>query len=76
MPQNAKPPTKVVQIRPVKKVTSPAFDSRTTHMLHQQDRDHLVHGFVPLQMQQKKGVPIFVKGQGIYLWDTEGKKIH
>ena len=74
MPQNAKPPTKVVQIRPVKRVTSSVFDSRTAHMLHQQDRDHLVHGFVPLQMQQKKGVPIFVKGQGIYLWDTEGKK--
>ena len=70
MPQNTKPSTKVVQIRPVKKVTSPVFDSRTAHMLRQQDRDHLVHGFVPLQMQQKKGVPIFVKGQGIYCYVT------
>ena len=74
MPQKVKPSTKVVQMQPRKKVTSAAFDSRTAKALHQQDRDHLVHGFVPLQMQQKKGVPIFVKGQGVYLWDTEGKK--
>ena len=74
MPQKAKPSAKVVQMRPRKKVASPALDARTARALHQQDRDHLVHGFVPLQMQQKKGVPIFVKGQGVYLWDTEGKK--
>ena len=74
MPQRAKPSAKVVQLRPQKKAANIALDSRTARALHQQDRDHLVHGFVPLQMQQKKGVPIFVKGQGVYLWDTEGKK--
>src|SRR6266566_4255488 len=25
-------------------------------------------------LHQQKGVPIFVKGQGVYLWDTEGKR--
>ncbi|MGE0827615.1 MAG: aspartate aminotransferase family protein [Candidatus Binatia bacterium] len=74
MPQKAKLSAKVVQIRPRKKASSPAVDARIAKTLHQQDRDHLVHGFVPLQLQQQKGVPIFVKGQGVYLWDTEGKK--
>jgi putrescine---pyruvate transaminase len=74
MPQKVKPSATVVQMQPRQKATSATFDAHTARALHQQDRDHLVHGFVPLQMQQKKGVPIFVKGQGIYLWDTEGKK--
>jgi len=74
MQQKAKTPAKVVPMRPQRKTTGVALDRRQAQALHQQDTAHLVHGFVPLQMQQKKGVPIFVKGQGIYLWDTEGKK--
>ncbi|HEV8718342.1 MAG TPA: aminotransferase class III-fold pyridoxal phosphate-dependent enzyme, partial [Candidatus Binatia bacterium] len=74
MQQKAKTPAKVVQMQPRMKTTGVALDPRQAKALHQQDVAHLVHGFVPLQLQQKKGVPIFVKGQGIYLWDTEGKR--
>jgi adenosylmethionine-8-amino-7-oxononanoate aminotransferase len=56
------------------KATRVALDPRQAKTLHQQDTAHLVHGFVPLQMHQQRGVPIFVKGQGVYLWDTEGKR--
>lgn len=74
MQQKTKASAKVVQMRPKAKAANVALDPRTAKALHQQDRDHLVHGFVPLQMHQKKGVPIFVKGQGVYLWDTEGRR--
>jgi adenosylmethionine-8-amino-7-oxononanoate aminotransferase len=74
MQQKTKTPAKVVQMRPRLKTTGVALDPRQAKALHQQDTAHLVHGFVPLQLQQKKGVPIFVKGQGVYLWDTEGKR--
>jgi len=74
MQQKAKTSTKVVQMRPRAKTIGLALAPRRAKALHQQDTAHLVHGFVPLQMHQKKGVPIFVKGQGVYLWDTEGKK--
>lgn len=74
MQRTAKTSTKVVPLRPRVKAAGVALDPRQAKALHQQDAAHLVHGFVPLQMHQKKGVPIFVKGQGVYLWDTEGKR--
>ncbi|MCS6927643.1 MAG: aspartate aminotransferase family protein [Candidatus Binatia bacterium] len=64
----------VVPMRPRATATRVALDPRQAKTLHQQDAAHLVHGFVPLQLHQQQGVPIFVKGQGIYLWDTEGKR--
>lgn len=74
MQRKVKTSSKVVQLRPRVRTASVALDPRTAKTLHQQDTAHLVHGFVPLQLQQQKGVPIFVKGQGVYLWDTEGKR--
>jgi len=74
MQKRAKSSAKVVPLRPRAKAAEVALDPRQAKVLHQQDAAHLVHGFVPLQMHQQKGVPIFVKGQGVYLWDTEGKK--
>lgn len=74
MQQKTKTAAKVVQMRPRARAAGVAFNPRQAKALHQQDTAHLVHGFVPLQMYQKKGAPIFVKGQGVYLWDTEGKK--
>jgi putrescine---pyruvate transaminase len=74
MRQKAKTSAKVVQMRPREKTTGLALDPRRAKALHQQDTAHFIHGFVPLQMHQKTGVPIFVKGQGVYLWDIEGKK--
>ena len=38
------------------------------------DRDHLVHGFVPLSKHQKDGLPVFVRAEGVYFWDSLGKR--
>lgn len=72
MAQNIK--RKVVPLRPRRNAPPSSLDPRQAKALKKQDAQHLVHGFVPLEMQQKKGVPVFVKGQGLYLWDTEGKR--
>lgn len=74
MQQKGKPVAKVVQMRPRANAAGIALDPRQAKVLHQQDTAHLIHGFVPLHLHQQKGVPIFVKGQGVYLWDTEGKR--
>lgn len=42
--------------------------------MSQKDRAHLVHGFVPLAQHHAHGVPVFVKGEGVYLWDDRGKR--
>ncbi len=74
MQKQTKTPAKVVQLRPRTKTTTAKMEPRKAKALHQQDRTHLYHGFTPLSLQQNKGVPIFVKGQGVYLWDTAGKR--
>ena len=74
MARQTKTQAKVVPLRPRKQPSSVALPPRQAKALRKQDAAHLVHGFVPLGLQQNKGVPVFVKGQGIYLWDTEGKK--
>ena len=38
------------------------------------DRDHLVHGFVPLSRHQAEGVPVFVRAEGVYFLDALGKR--
>lgn len=75
MQKQAKTSAKVVPLRPRTKPTSTLkMDTRKAKALRQQDRAHLYHGFIPLSTHQTKGVPIFVKGQGVYLWDIEGKR--
>ena len=74
MARQTKTQGKVVPLRPRKKPSSVALPPQQAKALRKQDAAHLVHGFVPLGLQQNKGVPVFVKGQGIYLWDTEGKQ--
>src|SRR5438874_13195571 len=74
MQQKAKTPAKVVQMRPRTKPAGMAFDPRQAKALHQQDIAHLVHGFVPLQMHPEKAVPVFDMGQGVDLWDPQGKR--
>jgi adenosylmethionine-8-amino-7-oxononanoate aminotransferase len=74
MQKKVKTAEKVVPLRPRTKTAHAPMDARLAKALHQQDRDHLFHGFIPLSTQQNKGVPIFMKGQGVYLWDTAGKR--
>jgi len=42
--------------------------------MSRKDRAHLVHGFVPLGQHRDQGVPVFVKGEGVYLWDDQGRR--
>jgi adenosylmethionine-8-amino-7-oxononanoate aminotransferase len=74
MQKKANPSAKVVPLRPRKKAAGVLMDERRAKTLRQQDRNHLFHGFIPLSTHQNTGVPIFVKGQGVYLWDTNGKR--
>lgn len=77
MPQKSKTSAKVIPLRPRQKAvpSKPSkMDAKRAKALQQQDKAHLVHGFVPLSMHQERGMPIFVKGEGVYLWDTEGKR--
>ena len=60
-------------------MTNPAnpaepVDLERAAALSRADRDHLVHGFVPLSRHQSGGLPVFVRAQGIYLWDALGKR--
>ena len=60
-------------------MTNPAnpaepVDLERAAALGRADRDHLVHGFVPLSRHQSGGLPVFVRAQGIYLWDAMGKR--
>jgi len=75
MQKKAKPSAKVVPLQPRTKPSSAQkMDTRRAKALHHQDQAHLYHGFIPLSTHQHKGLPIFMKGQGVYLWDTEGKR--
>ena len=74
MPQKAKPLAKVISIRSRQQSVAPSIDAKQAKALQQQDKAHLVHGFVPLSMHQERGMPIFVKGEGVYVWDTDGKR--
>ncbi|NYE63107.1 putrescine aminotransferase [Duganella sp. 1224] len=46
-----------------------------TAAIQQLDNAHYLHPFTDHQALGQKGVRVMVRGDGIYLWDSEGKKI-
>lgn len=46
-----------------------------TTKLRQMDYDHYLHPFSDMQDLKKIGTRIIVKGEGCYIWDSEGNKI-
>ena len=54
--------------------TDDTVDLERAAAMSRADRDHLVHGFVPLSKHQADGVPVFVRAEGVYLWDSLGKR--
>jgi putrescine aminotransferase len=46
-----------------------------TAAIQAQDTAHYLHPFTDHQALGKKGARVIVRGEGIYLWDSEGKKI-
>ncbi|MBC3930384.1 aspartate aminotransferase family protein [Undibacterium curvum] len=55
-------------------VTEPAqtFDTKAIQAL---DTAHYLHPFTDFKDLNQKGARVMVKGDGIYIWDSEGKKI-
>ncbi len=56
----------------VKAATHDVFD---TAAIQQQDSAHYMHPFTDHAALTAKGARVMVRGEGVYLWDSEGKKI-
>jgi len=48
------------------------FDTRA---IQEMDGAHYLHAFTDNQALAKKGARVIVKGEGIYIWDSEGKRL-
>lgn len=49
--------------------------SNSTELWQEQDRDHHLHPFTDTKALNQAGVRVIVRGEGVYIWDSEGKKI-
>jgi len=54
-------------VRPAQKVD--------TRAIQELDGAHYLHAFTDNQALAKKGARVIVKGEGIYIWDSEGKRL-
>ena len=54
-------------LRPAQKVD--------TRAIQELDGAHYLHAFTDNQALAKKGARVIVKGEGIYIWDSEGKRL-
>ena len=50
-------------------------DSLDTAALQQLDAAHFLHPFTDHAALRERGARVIVRGEGVYLWDSEGKKI-
>ena len=46
-----------------------------TKTLQASDHAHYLHPFTDHKALGERGVRVMVRGEGIYLWDSDGKKI-
>lgn len=51
---------------------TPVFDTRAIQEL---DAAHFLHPFTDHAALRDKGVRVIVRGQGVYLWDSEGRRL-
>ncbi len=49
-----------------------SVDTRTIQQL---DRDHFLHPFTDFKDLARKGARVIVRGEGIYVWDSEGARM-
>ena len=49
--------------------------SNRTAVLQEIDRKHHMHPFTDTKALNERGVRIFSRGEGVYLWDTEGRQV-
>jgi putrescine---pyruvate transaminase len=56
-------------------MSTPIKEVYDTAALRKLDAAHYLHPFTDHQALRAKGVRVMVRGEGIYLWDSEGNKI-
>ena len=49
--------------------------NQNTSELQKLDSQHFLHPFTDHKALQKKGARVITRAEGIYLWDSDGKKI-
>jgi putrescine aminotransferase len=59
-------------LAPVREVDTPGFDTRALQAL---DSAHYLHPFTDHGALRGRGARVMVRGDGIYLWDSEGHKV-
>jgi putrescine aminotransferase len=59
-------------LAPVLEVDTPGFDTRA---LQQLDSAHYLHPFTDHGALRDRGARVMVRGDGIYLWDSDGRKV-
>jgi putrescine aminotransferase len=62
-------------IPPPVDMDQPPFAQRTTQEWQAADAAHLLHPFTDHQALAAKGVRVITRGEGVYVWDSEGRKI-
>jgi putrescine aminotransferase len=62
----------VVIVAPTVRAAEKKVDTRAIQEL---DSAHYIHSFTDTQALAKKGARVIVKGDGIYIWDSEGKRL-
>jgi putrescine aminotransferase len=59
-------------LAPLRTTAQEAYDTRA---LQQLDAAHFLHPFTDHAALRKRGVRVMVRGEGIYLWDSDGHRI-
>ncbi|MFC5551465.1 aspartate aminotransferase family protein [Massilia aerilata] len=59
-------------LAPVLEVDTPGFDTRALQAL---DSAHYLHPFTDHGALRERGARVMVRGDGVYLWDSEGRKL-
>jgi putrescine aminotransferase len=67
-----RPPPGASTIAPPRTGAQEAFDTRA---LQQLDSAHYLHPFTDHAALRKRGARVMVRGEGVYLWDSDGNKI-
>ncbi|MGJ7916395.1 aspartate aminotransferase family protein [Massilia sp. LXY-6] len=64
-------------LAPVREVDSPGFETSgfDTRALQELDSAHYLHPFTDHGALRERGARVMVRGDGIYLWDSDGHKV-
>ena len=56
-------------------MNAPDSISPSTRLLQQRDSAHYLHPFTDTQALSERGARVITRGEGIYVWDSEGERI-